>query len=148
MKYKMLSSVILFALSQTVFANIQNKPASCPTLSSIKSVGINEAYLLNNMWMFFIKQNNFGTKEQWTFIMEGALPTHDKAQAIAEANARLSGLKFANGPEKTDTSGRESYSCGYLPEGQPDQHGIFFAVAITPPVELPDMKQILKKMAG
>lgn len=104
------------------------KPTSCPSLASIKAVGIQhvERKKVGEGWIAWSK-NGYSTDEKWFFsILKVSGPNKNKA--MNEARNKLNDLVTVYGPEKVEPG---KWGCLYF---SPNGHMEDMASAFTPPI--------------
>jgi hypothetical protein len=112
MKLGIINAALLLSLSQLSFAEGPEQPDSCPSVSAIQAVGINEVINEQGSWYGAVSANNYDTADQWTFaIGEFKAPNQKKAkQKILEA---MNSLSYQFGPEAFEVNGQDSWVCLY-----------------------------------
>ena len=136
MKKLLITSIVIF-ITQSAFALMSDKPAICPSVNAIQSVGVSVAekcqygFCSDDMWMAFEMRNSYGTEDDWTFGMISVMHVNSANDAVARANEILSSLTFIRGPEQFITpDGRLVWECRY--EGR---NPYFQGVAVTPAIQ-------------
>lgn len=122
MKSKLL--LLGLVLSQTAFAGMPPKPASCPSASAIQAVGVNayEAGDTPGTWIVGVQANNYGTPNNWTFaVLNIPAPSGEAAMKIAKAELSTIG---ANTPPEASPIGL--WICLYQVKGG------YWTAALTP----------------
>lgn len=112
----------------TTSASSMGKPATCPSLALIKSVGIqhiDKAKVGSDDWVAWSK-SNYNTDDSWLFAIS-FLTAKNKNMAIKRAMKKLENLAIVEGPGKVD-GGKQG--CLYFAR---DGHMIDMAIAVTPP---------------
>lgn len=142
MKIKLLTTTLALIMTNAVFAaNYPNPgkcPSQCPSLGSLKSVGVSNIRAWSNAWTG-IERNNFDTSVKWTFVV-GAFPGDTpKNEVLAKANAAISDLVYINGPKQDDDG---VWACIYV-----NSKGIEDAAAFYPADIIPEsqMARYLKR---
>lgn len=131
MKIKLLTAALALIMTNAVFAANYPNPGKCPSLKSLKSVGVSNIRQWSDAWTG-IERNNFDTSVKWTFVV-GAFPGDTpKNEVLAKANAAISDLVYINGPKKDDS---DVWACIYV-----NSKGIEDAVAIYPADIIPEQK--------
>jgi len=151
MKTKIFAGLLIAAAAHTALAVTPTKPNACPSISAIKSVGINEARKEEDggaMWYSFIRKNSFGTNVEWEFILRGDFNTQKSSEAIKMANASLSSMNTISEPVLTEDNGKEAWACAYFPSSADQTHGYLMGLALSPAdwIEIPAIARIISKM--
>lgn len=140
MKIKsMIMAVACCAVTVSLHANVLPKPNSCPSVESMKQVGLQHFEKMGELWAGWSK-NQYGTNESWFFMM--FLPSaNSKSDAATEATKAFDSLYLGTGPVYDDggdsSSGEESWVCLYTnPE-------LNLGVAMTPP---PPLERAMTKL--
>ena len=150
MKFKLLVTALALAMTQTVFAaDYPANPRKCPTVASIKSVGVSDAYLLRDAEGGALtgieRHNYFGTKVEWTLLVGIFYPDTSKSEVLAKANTLISDLTYAVGPVQERNG---LWVCAYKHPTDKDHSDKGYAAwAIYPAVDIPQsmLTGILKK---
>ena len=139
---KLLPIIISLLALQNTFALNQNEPTTCPSVSSLASVGVDSPFRADGSWNVSKQSNNYGTPQLWTFVFMTGLDVDDvtSEQATVQANANISKLMFPEGPVDLGDDGIAEWWCAYRSE-----NGSYDGVALTPPKQLPDQMSIVKK---
>jgi hypothetical protein len=118
-------------ITQSTFAIAYDKPAACPRLGIIKSVGIDRVYYEPNFgWLATTTYAKYDTDVLWSFsVLVGKSPANE-SKALEKAKTDLEALNWQVGPMRYTQSDEtlERWCCTY--------HGSGTAIAITP--TLPD----------
>jgi hypothetical protein len=84
----------LVLLSQPVLAVSTNNELVCPSVSSIKSVGVEQALQnRDGRWIAIKNKEKYDTQDCWDFMV-GPFTAVSSADALAQANRSLSSLVF------------------------------------------------------
>lgn len=144
MKTKLLIGLIIVAVTQTTFANIPTKPNACPTIATIKSVGIQEAIRFRDKWISVIRKNSFGTNVEWGFALESEFKTNDSNEALKMANDSLTDLNQIGEPSLIKENSKEYWLCSYT---QYDLNNSEYTIGITvSPADLTPMPAMARMM--
>jgi hypothetical protein len=126
MKLKIMATLLCLSLSQLSFSVPPPKPAACPSMSALKAVGINLVLKKYGVWYGGVKNANYATKENWTFVI-GEFLAKNQDEARSKIIASLNSMTlFEGGPQPFIIQGKDSWLCAYR-----DQSG-HFASAVTP----------------
>src|SRR5436190_22101752 len=101
MKLKLtIASVIILFSAGTFAATVTPKPAKCPSISAIKSVGVNAARTFENIWIAYQASNTYDTSDSWFFgVSTSATNAND---AIVMGNQNINKLKLYSGPDELE----------------------------------------------
>lgn len=149
MKFKLLVTALALTVTQAVFAADYPKPAKCPTVANIQSVGVGEAFLLGDMQRGALtgleRRNTFGTDVEWTLLVGIFNPNTAKSEVLAEANTLIAGMSYAIGPVK---DAGDIWVCGYKhPTDKEHSDKGYVAWAVYPALDIPAsvLSRIIKK---
>jgi hypothetical protein len=153
MKFKLLVTALALAMTQMVFAaNDPVRPDKCPTVASMRSVGVSDIYKFRDhpdggvvAMSGFVQNNSFGTDVEWSLLVGLIEPGHAKNEVLALANSLETDLVYSIGPVQERTG---QWVCAYT-HPTDKEHGDkgYTAWAIYPSMDLPPslLTSILKK---
>jgi len=119
----MLSAMLL----TSAHANFLKKPSKCPTMASIKQVGIQHARQseVGSDWVAW-SNNNYNTNDLWMFIII-SIEAKNESNALQKAQKMLPKFQHVGGPPIPED---DAYSCLYTTPMPQEK----YAIAITPPL--------------
>jgi hypothetical protein len=102
MDIKLFVSTVILSLATSfayaVTPPIPPQPERCPTVEALQAVSVSrQTIAINSLWFAGRRDNAFGTKNQWTFII-GNITATNNSQAYSKAITALSTLFFQAGP--------------------------------------------------
>lgn len=134
MKYKLLAAALTLLATQTAVA--MSDPFPCPTVASLKRVGITSLTILNGgptkEWSGIERSNSYDTGVDWTFFITiRGLIGKPRNEILGRANTAISSLVLEGGPWLTHDhpdGAEKAYFCKYNSiDGSSD-----WSIAITP----------------
>jgi hypothetical protein len=138
MKYKFIMTATLLTLSLTsiALANRPPKPAKCPAVSSIASVGVDTVVPnadFPNAWDVYNKSSKYDTKVDWMLGVMDTVHATSAEQATAYINAGLTTLTYESGPVPNEVG----WACFYTGKAGQDDITV---LTITPPQTIPTLR--------
>ena len=135
MKIKLLTATLALLITQTSLAASGNDPFTCPSVDTIKNIGVSNISkdddLPSNEWLGVEPGNHYGTNDNWTFVI-GGFEGKDRSEILAKANAAIFTLTLEGGPFLSRRGVNTEWVCDYAS----NDGSAKFAVAITPPLNL------------
>ena len=124
MRLRLLVAPVVLFITQLVNATPSPKPVSCPTDLAIKKIGVSAiAQDRADTWMAVELKNNYGTSDEWTFMIT-AFKGNTPEEILKKANEALTKLYFTDGPIQNG----QKWFCTYLTGSDP----FIVGMAVTP----------------
>ncbi|WP_131783118.1 DUF4949 domain-containing protein [Legionella gresilensis] len=112
MRLKIISAILSLSLSQLIFASPTEKPNTCPSVSALQAVNVSDVIKADGHWYGFVKSNNYGTNDKWSFVI-GEFSATNKNDAKQQILRAVNSLNFVLGPSPFEIQGQESWVCAY-----------------------------------
>jgi hypothetical protein len=136
-KIALLTAIMTLSLNITAIAK-PPKPAACPEVSNIASVGVDTLEPSSdfpNAWNVYNTNNKYNTQENWMLVIMDEVHANSKEQAQNTVNTALKTLQYEMGP----TANEVGWACFYT--GTAGEEGIT-AMTITPPQAIPSVRRM------
>ena len=138
---KLVAMTIALLFVQTNFAaHLQDEPNACPSLSALKSVGLQLVFRDTTWgWMGISDHQQYDTNVKWTFGIFIPGQVTDQQDALVKGTARLAQLDQVQGPLNMGEHNDNRWGCFY--SGGEDN----VAIAFTPTLDAQQLMSFAKQ---
>lgn len=129
MKLKLLAATAALLLTQTTMAAEMTSPFSCPSVDTLKNIGITDVTSDHGEWLGVILNDKLGTTINWSFFV-GPFEKSPRNEMLAKANIALLSLELSGAPNEGPVG---TWECKYDSKISSKK---LQAIAITPPLAI------------